>query len=110
MDLQKVSAVMDRFGSRCKNLDVHTSVRAPRCAGDGRLCSLPPWGSHPPGALVPCVESRPAHRGPAGERGARAQGGVPCRQLCPGPSTLGKCALGRVPERPGGDRGEPWAP
>lgn len=34
MDLQKVSAVMDRFEQQVQNLDVHTSVRRPRA----RVC------------------------------------------------------------------------
>lgn len=34
MDLQKVSAVMDKFEQQVQNLDVHTSVSARRCQGD----------------------------------------------------------------------------
>lgn len=36
MDLQKVSAVMDKFEQQVQNLDVHTSVSA---AGDAELLS-----------------------------------------------------------------------
>ena len=102
MDLQKVSAVMDRFEQQVQNLDVHTSVRAPRCAGDGRVCSLPP-----PGAVTPrescslCGVQTSPQRSSRGE-GARGRGG------CPRTSTLesvccGECQKGLEGQRqPGG--------
>lgn len=36
MDLQKVSAVMDRFEQQVQNLDVHTSVGRPSRRAGGR--------------------------------------------------------------------------
>lgn len=36
MDLQKVSAVMDKFEQQVQNLDVHTSVSAGRLGERGR--------------------------------------------------------------------------
>lgn len=35
MDLQKVSAVMDKFEQQVQNLDVHTSVRGDGLKGSG---------------------------------------------------------------------------
>lgn len=43
MDLQKVSAVMDKFEQQVQNLDVHTSVSASGLGGvweGGLLCEL----------------------------------------------------------------------
>jgi len=98
MDLQKVSAVMDRFEQQVQNLDVHTSVRAPRCAGNGHVCSLPP-----PGAVTPlepgflCGIQTSPQRSSRGE-GARGWGG------CPKTSTLesvrwGECQKGLEGQR-----------
>ena len=67
MDLQKVSAVMDRFEQQVQNLDVHTAVRGlwswvAYVAGPTHvppLVSL--WG--PPPERLMLVGSGPAHRG-----------------------------------------------
>lgn len=63
----------------------------------------------PPGSLVPCVESRPAHRGPAGERGPGAGVGA-LRAAVPQAQHSGECALGRAPEGAGGTEGVPGRP
>lgn len=60
MDLQKVSAVMDKFEQQVQNLDVHTSVRTRAkeaavlwvhkhvvCAGDPRVPEQEPFASWP---------------------------------------------------------------
>lgn len=83
MDLQKVSAVMDKFEQQVQNLDVHTAVRqhgagGPGVQGAAGLWSLPPVGvtSHEPGSLW---GPRPAQGCPPDERrpraGARSSGG-----------------------------------
>lgn len=61
MDLQKVSAVMDRFEQQVQNLDVHTSVGRPLI----RACVPSPVSPRVlcAGPLIPCGESGPAHRG-----------------------------------------------
>lgn len=54
MDLQKVSAVMDRFEQQVQNLDVHTSVCRP-CSGKAGLC---PGGAQVAGPLCgSCLQS-----------------------------------------------------
>lgn len=41
MDLQKVSAVMDKFEQQVQNLDVHTSVGRPHQAGVSCAAATP---------------------------------------------------------------------
>lgn len=68
MDLQKVSAVMDRFEQQVQNLDVHTSVchlcsgRAGECVqGVAHVAGPPRWG--PPPEHLTFVVSGPARGG-----------------------------------------------
>lgn len=109
MDLQKVSAVMDRFEQQVQNLDVHTSVSKPRCAGDGRVCSLPlpeavtPWE---PGSL--CGVQTSSQRSSRGEGPGAGVGAL--QAAVPQAQHSGECALGRVPEGAGGTEGVPGRP
>lgn len=111
MDLQKVSAVMDRFEQQVQNLDVHTSVRAPKCAGDGRVCSLPPPGAvtlREPGSL--CGVQTSPQRSSRGEGArARARGGYPAGSCAPDPALWIVCA-GESARKAWRDRGSPGAP
>lgn len=67
MDLQKVSAVMDRFEQQVQSLDVHTSVRCPLQAHlqggfVAGLAGFPPWCHRVSSVLGPC---RATSRAPA---------------------------------------------
>lgn len=108
MDLQKVSAVMDRLSSRVQNLDVHTSVRAQAAVMAASAPSLP-WGSHPPGPGSLCGV-RPAHRGPAGERGWQGTELGALQAAMPGPSTLESVRWGECQKGLEGQRGSPGTP
>lgn len=77
MDLQKVSAVMDRFEQQVQNLDVHTSVGRPGARREGSsrgwpcMCPLPGVLLSPVGATsrVPDPWRGPCRRDPRAAAG-----------------------------------------
>ena len=87
MDLQKVSAVMDRFEQQVQNLDVHTSVRRPGarvCGWRPGLCPLPrPGAGRLAGSPDRPVEVRQGRGGLRLGAGARAGSCAPGSPDCP---------------------------
>jgi len=83
MDLQKVSAVMDKFEQQVQNLDVHTSVSEDGLEGSGwtgaALCFRCMRDIGQDTVLLPSRESVCCVKGQTSRQGKKSKGAVPAR-------------------------------